>query len=115
MIPGRVICRSFISFKSTSIVKTNQTTKQPQKEGEKTSTYSDIENNNNNNNVVDKSLLTGQQQQQQQEPEQPVTPTTRRRICKLARKRRAHTMPDIMIAPRARTISEQSEEYDKVS
>jgi hypothetical protein len=62
--------------------------------------------------------LSGQQQQQQQQEGQhqlPPTPTARRRICKLGRKRRAHTMPDIMMAPRARTISEQSEEYDKVS
>ena len=44
----------------------------------------------------------------------PPPPSPKKRACKHLRKRRAHTMPDIMMTPRARTISEQSEEYDKV-
>ena len=48
-------------------------------------------------------------------PPPPTSSTTpKKRACKHIRKRRAHTMPDIMMTPRARTISEQSEEYDKV-
>jgi hypothetical protein len=89
----------------------NSASDRQQNEVDKTCTFSDVENNNNN--IEDKTLIPVEQQQL--EPDQPVTPTTRKRICKLARKRRAHTMPDIMMAPRARTISEQSEEYDKVS
>ena len=48
-------------------------------------------------------------------PPSPTSSTTpKKRAFKHIRKRRAHTMPDIMMTPRARTISEQSEEYDKV-